>query len=234
MRGNCKSVAFAIIKIGQNSLTGNELVLVPANRRIVLVKERKSSSSLSFVTLVSTADAINDVVVTSETSGPSLDIQSIFANDILSTQDIVNGAILACALAIGYSYLNGQSSTSSFVSWPNQKQYDDDDSLFIDPSVQGNDNKIFNADDWREMSKKENYILYSTKIRRQFSGIKSVGNDIDKRENKMTLVALLLLFVPIFSVEFFFALSRQFMCDMGNESVAIRLCSSVSKMDMDL
>jgi len=227
-------VAFAIIKIGQNSLTGNELVLVPANRRIVLVKERKSSSSLSFVTLVSTADAINDVVVTSETSGPSLDIQSIFANDILSTQDIVNGAILACALAIGYSYLNGQSSTSSFVSWPNQKQYDDDDSLFIDPSVQGNDNKIFNADDWREMSKKENYILYSTKIRRQFSGIKSVGNDIDKRENKMTLVALLLLFVPIFSVEFFFALSRQFMCDMGNESVAIRLCSSVSKMDMDL
>lgn len=227
-------MAFAIIKIGQNSLTGNELVLVPANRRIVLVKERKSSSSLSFVTLVSTADAINNVVVTSETSGPSLDIQSIFANDILSTQDIVNGAILACALAIGYSYLNGQSSTSSFVSWPNQKQYDDDDSLFIDPSVQGNDNKIFNADDWREMSKKENYILYSTKIRRQFSGIKSVGNDIDKRENKMTLVALLLLFVPIFSVEFFFALSRQFMCDMGNESVAIRLCSSVSKMDMDL
>lgn len=227
-------MAFAIIKIGQNSLTGNELVLVPANRRIVFVKERKSSSSLSFVTIVSTADAINDVVVTSETSGPSLDIQSIFANDILSTQDIVNGAILACALAIGYSYLNGQSSTSSFVSWPNQKQYDDDDSLFIDPSVQGNDNKIFNADDWREMSKKENYILYSTKIRRQFSGIKSVGNDIDKRENKMTLVALLLLFVPIFSVEFFFALSRQFMCDMGNESVAIRLCSSVSKMDMDL
>ena len=227
-------MAFAIIKIGQNSLTGNELVLVPANRRIVLVKERKSSSSLSFVTLVSTADAINNVVVTSETSGPSLDIQSIFANDILSTQDIVNGAILACALAIGYSYLNGQSSTSSFVSWPNQKQYDDDDSLFIDPSVQGNDTKIFNADDWREMSKKENYILYSTKIRRQFSGIKSVGNDIDKRENKMTLVALLLLFVPIFSVEFFFALSRQFMCGMGNEGVAIRLCSSVTKMDMDL
>ena len=233
MRGNCKSVAFAIIKIGQNSLTGNELVLVPANRRIVLVKERKSSSSLSFVTLVSTADAINNVVVTSETSGPSLDIQSIFANDILSTQDIVNGAILACALAIGYSYLNGQSSTSSFVSWPNQKQYDDDDSLFIDPSVQGNDNKIFNADDWREMSKKENYILYSTKIRRRSSGIKSMGY-IDKRENYLTLVALLLLFVPIFSVEFFFALSRQFMCDMGNESVAIRLCSSVSKMDMDL
>ena len=228
-------MAFAIIKIGQNSLTGNELVLVPANRRIVLVKERKSSSSLSFVTIVSTADAINDVVVTSETSGPSLDIQSIFANDILSTQDIVNGAILACALAIGYSYLNGQSSTSNFVSWPNQKQYDDDDSLFIDPSVQGNDNKIFNADDWREMSKKENYILYSTKIRRRSgSSIKSVGNDIDKRENNMTLVALLLLFVPIFSVEFFFALSRQFMCDMGNESVAIRLCSSVSKMDLDL
>ena len=233
MRGNCKSVAFAIIKIGQNSLTGNELVLVPANRRIVLVKERKSSSSLSFVTLVSTADAINDVVVTSETSGPSLDIQSIFANDILSTQDIVNGAILACALAIGYSYLNGQSSTSSFVSWPNQKQYDDDDSLFIDPSVQGNDNKIFNAEDWREMSKKENYILYNTNIRRRSSGIKSMGY-IDKRENYLTLVALLLVFVPIFSAECFFALSRQFMCDLGNEGVAIRLCSSVSKMDMDL
>jgi hypothetical protein len=40
-------------------------------------------------------------------------------------------------------------------------------------------------------------------------------------------VALLALFVPIFSVEFFFALSRQFMCEMGMGGIDVvqKLCS---------
>ena len=38
---------------------------------------------------------------------------------------------------------------------------------------------------------------------------------IDNKENRLVLVALLVLFVPIFSIEFFFALSIHFICEMG-------------------
>ena len=49
-----------------------------------------------------------------------------------------------------------------------------------------------------------------------------------RNEKKWVLVALLVLFVPIFSVEFFFALSRQFMCQgnlMNQSEWAQVLCS---------
>jgi hypothetical protein len=185
--------------------------------------------SLSFATTASAIDF--DDVAGYELPGPS-DIYnsngivtSIANNDILTTQDVVNGAILACVLALGYSYLYGQSSSSSFISWPTRSNNsDNDDSRIVDKTT-SEQGKTFNSDDWREMSKEENYILYNTKIRR--SNKSSKGNINDKRENKSTLVALLLLFLPIFSAEFFFALSRQFMCEMGNE-VALRLCSPVS------
>ncbi len=196
-------------------------------------------SSSSFSTLLCTADV--DSVMCGDKYmivGPSLYIDnsqhasietSIIENHVLSTQDIVNGVIIACALAFGCSYLNGLSTSSSFVSWPAQTQLNnyDDDSLIVDVSVQqGSDNKTFNAEDWGEMSKKENYILYNNKVQQRSNtgSVKSTAN-IDKRENRLTLVALMLLFIPIFSAEFFFALSRQFMCVMGNEGVAMHSCS---------
>lgn len=81
-------------------------------------------------------------------------------------------------------------------------------------------------DDWAEMSRPENYILYSTKIRNKSMRMRNLDrertNEINfistdifppkDKENKMILLALLMLFIPIFSVEFFFALSRQFVC----------------------
>ena len=96
------------------------------------------------------------------------------ANDVLSTQDIVVGTIIAFILAFGYSYLNGQSSSTSFVSWPSQSNnenftLEDVVDISMEPSDVdlGSDERTFNADNWKEMSREENYILYNTKIRQK-------------------------------------------------------------------
>ena len=145
---------------------------------------------------------------------------SYYAGDgVLSTQDILIGTVLAFVLAFGYSFLNGQSSSSSFVSWPSQSKNaksDDDVSLQSNDVEDEYDDKIFNADNWKEMSREENYVLYNTKIRQQKSSTEENSRvKVNEKENKLVLLALLVLFVPIFSVEFFFALSRQFVCEMG-------------------
>ena len=171
----------------------------------------------------------NQMMIASSTSS------STTTTDVLSTEDIVVGTILAFILAFGWSFLNGQSSSSTFISWPNQRRNRGDvvsssaevketsdvgGSTTNDVlSVEGdNDNNVvFNEDNWKEISKEENYVLYNTKIRQkntENSERKPMQN-ISKIENKLVLIALLVLFVPIFSVEFFFALSRQFICEMG-------------------
>lgn len=219
--------------------------------------------------------------------------------DVLSTQDIVVGTILAFALALSYSYLNGQSTSSSFVSWgsqiPSKQSIRDNDADELlnegNESLLSNDgaatssgakmNKIFNKDDWQDMSREENYILYNTRIRNKISGSSSLndskmniesnnGIDVDSKseygkvntnansdnnsknyengmenksdrlqqekankENKLVLLALMAIFLPIFSIEIFFALSRQFMCEMGggnsyhNWELAQRMCSPI-------
>ena len=88
-------------------------------------------------------------------------------------------------------------------------------------------NKVFDADNWKEMSRVENYVLYNTKIRQRASKSDNSPSirPIDNKENRLVLVALLVLFVPIFSIEFFFALSRQFICEMGMGGVIQKLCS---------
>ena len=118
----------------------------------------------------------------------------------------------------------------------------DDDSAESDISTP----KVFNADNWKEMSREENYVLHNARVRAvRDSGRERKANrdavttkgdtegDVEivsgvRSEKKWVLVALLVLFVPIFSVEFFFALSRQFMCggDPLNQSEwAQILCS---------
>ena len=167
------------------------------------------------------------------------------ANDVLSTQDIVVGTIIAFILAFGYSYLNGQSSSTSFVSWPSQSNnenftLEDVVDISMEPSDVdlSSDERTFNADNWKEMSREENYILYNTKIRQKSnpdynkmgSTMQNENDDMKKKENKLILVALLILFVPIFSAEFFFALSRQFICEMGmgGDSLQQNFCSPVT------
>lgn len=151
--------------------------------------------------------------------------------DILSTQDIVIGTILAFILAFVWSYLNSQSSSTSFVSWPS-KNGDDTLSEDITTSIRESDNEnTFDAEDWKEMSKEENYVLYNTKIRKSIDEKKPTQqlDDVKRKENKAVLIALLVLFIPIFSIEFFFALSRQFVCQwgLGGEQIVTKLCSPI-------
>lgn len=219
-----------------------------------LPKDTPSSSSLSSTFVISDAVAVTDAYAFDE---------------VLSTSDILVGATLAVALAFGWSFLNGQSSSSNFISWRSQLDgdigsrdnaeantargsstakravgeerigYDGDGVADRDTS----DPKVFNAENWKEMSREENYVLYNTRVREGVRERKAdrvvVATEGDNEgdaatvsglpsEKKWVLVALLVLFVPIFSVEFFFALSRQFMCggDPLNQSEwAQILCS---------
>lgn len=151
--------------------------------------------------------------------------------DALSTQDIVVGTVIAFILAFTYSYLNGQSSSTSFVSWGNQINNEEDTTESRD-----DDERVFDANDWKDVSREENYVLYNTRVKSSLQNLNTKqGNsnkaNLNQTENKLVLVALLALFVPIFSVEFFFALSRQFLCEVGNQSDRIefvqKLCSPV-------
>ena len=163
-----------------------------------------------------------------DTSHRIIATSSPTASDVLSTQDIVDGTIIACVLAFGYSFLNGQSSSTNFVSWPSESKQSDVSFDIDEISVLGDDaNKVFDADNWKEMSRVENYVLYNTKIRQRASKSDNSPSirPIDNKENRLVLVALLVLFVPIFSIEFFFALSRQFICEMGMGGVIQKLCS---------
>ncbi len=154
--------------------------------------------------------------------------------DALSTEDIIVGTILAFILAFTYSYLNGQSSSTSFVSWGNQIQKNAD-SLELTETT-GDDERVFDAKNWKDISREENYVLYNTRVKSSLQKLNtkqqnSNNVNVDKTENKLVLVALLALFVPIFSVEFFFALSRQFLCEVGDPSDRVefvqKLCSPV-------
>lgn len=218
------------------------LQLAACGRDILLFK--RLNHHVSPTALASMNDEVIDAI--SEPSSQSiLDISvadihvgASSGTDVLSTEDIVVGTILAFILAFGYSYLNGQSTSSSFVSWSSQS-YDENDALDSGSSVKdiatGNDDKTFNAESWKEMSREENYVLYNTKLRqknRQKSGTISESQPLQKKQDSLhprlssELIWLLILFVPIFSVEFFFALSRQFMCEMGMEGeLAQKLCS---------
>ena len=146
--------------------------------------------------------------------------------DALSTQDIIVGSIIAVILAFGYSYLNGQSSSSNFVSWSSQTTVET-------ATTQTDDDNVFDANEWKDISREENYVLYNTRIKSSLQQQRQSNNPKLQRktENKWVLVALLALFVPIFSVEFFFALSRQFLCEIGDPSdrieVVQKLCSPV-------
>jgi len=158
--------------------------------------------------------------------------------EVLSSQDILVGTILAFILAFGYSYLNGQSSSTSFVSWRSHQQlsYADDASELLSDETKST---VFNETNWKEMSRTENYILYNTRIREKQQSNQtpqSESKDGSSRgENKMVFVALLALFIPIFSIEMFFALSRQFLCEGGlfSEDIAgefaERLCSPIQR-----
>jgi hypothetical protein len=232
---NDAAVGFAITGEPTTALSSGKILRARGGRKKDLGQGRPKFCASSFAMVPNGYDAIAYTVPgplnCQNISDNSYKIATSATSDALSTQDIVNGAIIAFILAFGCSFLNGQSSSSSFVSWPSRLKKQNDSNDTDTSSVEGIDGKgngrNFNADDWKEMSREENYILFRTKIRQRSNvDTNTPIRKVDTEENKLVLVALLALFVPIFFVEFFFALSRQFMCEMrlGGDIVQ-RLCS---------
>lgn len=111
--------------------------------------------------------------------------------DVLSTRDLVDGSILAFALVFLFSFLQQRRRQDSTLElWEDEK-----------------DGTVFDADAWKEMSRPENYVYYNSRLG------KSPKKDPAKKEKTRVVISLLVLFVPIFSAEFFLALSRQFLCE---------------------
>jgi hypothetical protein len=136
---------------------------------------------------------------------------------ILTSEDIFVGTILALAIAFLFSFLQGKSpSSSNIVLWQDNTRIEEDKEV--------SNEKIFDGDMWKEISRPENYAAYNrenSQVIRMDETEESEKNkpstillnrDNGSKENKLVLISLLILFVPIFSVEFFFALSRQFIC----------------------
>eukprot|EP00554_Chaetoceros_debilis_P016199 CAMPEP_0194123822 /NCGR_PEP_ID=MMETSP0150-20130528/56104_1 /TAXON_ID=122233 /ORGANISM="Chaetoceros debilis, Strain MM31A-1" /LENGTH=241 /DNA_ID=CAMNT_0038817247 /DNA_START=31 /DNA_END=753 /DNA_ORIENTATION=- len=150
-------------------------------------------------------------------------LQSLSEPDVLSNSDLFSGTIIAFLLAFLFSFLNGRTPSSSNIKlWRSarnpQNEFKTGDlgsSVTTDEDDNGNMKK-FDGDAWKEISRPENYALYTNKLRKNVKQDqvenKSESKSTTSMENKLVLISLLVLFVPIFSVELFFALSRQFIC----------------------
>lgn len=145
--------------------------------------------------------------------------------DVLTGEDIVIGAAIALALAFTGSFLQGRRSQNDFVLWDNLTARN-----ITNTAINvTNNTRVFDGEAWKEISRPDNYVFYNRKVSDRAKQKKDSGLSIEKT---WVLVALLLLFVPIFWVEFFFALSRPIICDGGNlmsqPDWAEYLCSPVN------
>ena len=78
-----------------------------------------------------------------------------------------------------------------------------------------NNQVVFNKESWEEMKRPDNYIWYNQKLRERRQARKDAPF---KKEQKWVVLAMLTLFVPLFGIELFFALSRQFICGTTQSS----------------
>lgn len=167
------------------------------------------------------------------TSFPSFQLSLSTSTSALSGQDIFVGVVIALVLAFTASFLQGRRADSDFVLWEEAAKPSPrvmslttpiDGPIDLSNSTAITDDtssmQVFGGESWKEMSKPDNYVLYNRKVR----GLDKIkkGNNAPRIEQTWVLVALLALFVPIFSIELFFALSRQLICDSGANAVLDR------------
>ncbi|CAJ1932677.1 unnamed protein product [Cylindrotheca closterium] len=109
-------------------------------------------------------------------------------------------------------------------------------SAINDLSIQESRSTVFDGNDWKEMSRPENYVFYNRNLKKKKKKKEEEESPEDSEqidEQRWIVLALLVLFVPIFSVEFFFALSRQILCGgdtnglLSSMDAAQFLCSPV-------
>ena len=139
--------------------------------------------------------------------------------------------------AILDSNLNNLSSDNINLNNLNTKNTTTTTATIFDGNNNSNNSIIFDGDQWKEMSNPESYVFYNRKRIKQQKGKNTTppekkettsslssssinSNDNDNVERTMVLIGLLILFVPIFSIEFFFASSRQLICDSSDGSIS--------------
>ena len=159
------------------------------------------------------------------------------AVDVPVDQDVLGGSIIALLIAFGLSFLQSTSSNNTnFVLWrdsegvadrmiqPQRFESNAKEERLSSPETASSENvekisevreNVFNAQSWEEMAKPENYVWYNSKMRERdtFRADSSSDRATGILEKRWVLVGLISLFVPVFSFEFFLALSRQFMCE---------------------
>ena len=90
--------------------------------------------------------------------------------DVLGTSDIVDGTLIALVLAFTASFLQGRRnrddftpSESSNLNTTSSTTVVDDDNSLLDENV------IFDADSWKEISRPESYVFYNQKLKQRKS-----------------------------------------------------------------
>jgi hypothetical protein len=158
--------------------------------------------------------------------------------DILGPDDLIYGTLIALVLAFTALFLQGranQSDTTTTTAIISRKIIDSRNVTVTNQTIVSEDqrNIIFDGDSWQEMSRPDNYILYNSKLRRGRKGDTDRPMKVSSKnelERVWIIIALLALFVPIFFVEIFFALSRQIICTgeiMNQPNWADYWCSPV-------
>ena len=109
------------------------------------------------------------------------------------TADLGYGIAAAVALAAFVTYLQSLRSQNDFVPVP-----------LVDKNLSSYSNNATAFGDWKEISRPENFVLFKKRTK-QVQGAQ-------RSEQRWVLFALLLLFTPIFSFEFFLTVSRQLLC----------------------
>eukprot|EP00977_Amphora_coffeiformis_P002972 scaffold569_cov165-Amphora_coffeaeformis.AAC.5 len=124
-------------------------------------------------------------------------------DSVLSNTDIAVGVLLAFLLAALASFLQNQRSQNDFVLGPmEQEELLESESA----STISSNNKTATTTtfgDWKEMSRPDNYVWYNTRPRQQ----EKTSSASFVTEQRWVLIALIALFAPIFSFEFFLTLT---------------------------
>lgn len=136
---------------------------------------------------------------------------------VLSNTDIGIGIILALLLASLASFLQNQRSQNDFVLGPTDD--DDDDAITRQSLSSANATATTTTtttfEDWKEMSRPDNYVWYKPRPRQ---GERNPDDDtVERVERRWVFLALVVLFAPIFSLEFFLTISRQLVCAISHD-----------------
>ena len=152
-------------------------------------------------------------------------------DNVLSNQDLLIGTLLAVLLASFASSLQNRRNQNDFIlgsedsqpfsaSTKEEQSTGLQDVLNSTTAITEVEDASQQFQDWKEMSQPENYIWYK---KRQQEPSSSRQMPVEQR---WVLFALLLLFTPIFSFEFFLTVSRQLLCNSHWE-VARQWCAPV-------